>query len=410
MAREHPLIVSLDIGTYKTAVVVARAAPDEVEILAVGMAPSGQGLRKSQVINIDVTVQAVRKAVEEAQIGAACDIHTVCASISGEHIFGGVSGGAWAVKNREVDSADVQRVLEIARAVVLPPGYEILHVLPQEFWVDGHERGRDPLGASGVRLESSVQIIAAPGDAIQTIHKCGERAGLEVQGVHFAALAAAESVVTPEEKELGVAVVDVGGGSTGLVAYSRGVVQYAAVLPVGGGHITNDLAAGLRTTMTEAEKLKQKYGCAVPSLVTNGDLVEMPTVGVRDPLPLHRRRLSEIIEPRVEEIFSLVREQFYQAGVLNKLESGIILTGGSVIMEGMTEIAERIFRLPVRRGAPRHLTGLIDAANSPMYATGVGLVLCELQQVRLKGASRPSETRGWRRARERVAEWIREFF
>lgn len=409
MAREHPLIVSLDIGTYKTAVVVAKAAPDEVEILAVGTALSGQGLRKSQVINIDATVQAVRKAVAEAQIGADCDIHKVCASISGEYLLGLISQGAWAVKNREVDSNDVQKVLEIAQAVVLPSGYEILHVLPQEFWVDGHERGRDPLGASGIRLESSVQIIAAPSDSVQTIHKCGERAGLQVQGVHFAALAAAEAVLTPEEKELGVAVVDVGGGSTGMIAYVHGVVQYAAVLPVGGAHITNDLAAGLRTTMTEAEKLKQKYGCAVASLVTNGETVEMPKVGLRDPLPLPRRRLSEIIEPRAEEIFSLVREQFYHAGVLNKLESGIILTGGSVIMEGMPEIAERIFRLPVRRGVPR-LNGLIDATNGPMYATGVGLALCELQQVRLNGASRPSEMQGWRRARERVVEWIRDFF
>jgi len=410
MSRENALIVSLDIGTYKTAVVVASATVEEVEIIGVGTALSGQGLRKSQVINLDATVQAIRRAVDEAQMGASCEIHNVCAGVTGEHILGLMSQGAWAVKDHEVSPADIQRVLEIARAVALPSGYEILHVLPQEFLVDGQERGREPLGASGVRLEANVQIVAAASEAVQTIHKCGERAGLHVRGVRFAALAAAEAVLAPEEKELGVAVVDVGGGTTGIVAYHHGVVHHASVLPVGGAHITNDLAVGLRTTLAEAEKLKQKHGCALLNMVNNGETVEMPKVGAREPLPMPRRRLSEIIEPRTDEIFTLVREQLDQAGVLGKLESGVVITGGSAIMEGMPELAERIFRLPVRRGVPRYINGLVDAANSPMYATGVGLALSELQHTQLNGSSRARDAHGWQRVRERVVEWIRDFF
>jgi cell division protein FtsA len=410
MPRENALIVSLDIGTYKTALVVAEVTPDDIEVLGVGTALSGSGLRKSQVINIDATVQAVKRAVEEAQTGASCEIHNVCASVTGEHILSIPSQGAWAVKDQEVSQADVQRVLEIARAVALPSGYEILHVLPQSFLVDGQESGRNPLGSAGVRLEASVQIIAGASDSIQTIYKCGERAGLHVRNVHFAGLAAAEAVLSPEEKELGVVVVDVGGGTTGLVAYQHSVVQHASVLPVGGSHITNDLAVGLRTTLAEAEKLKQKYGCALTNLVPNGESVEMPKVGSRDPLPMPRRRLSEIIEPRVEEIFSLVREELERSGVLSRLESGVVLTGGSSIMDGMVEAAERVFRTPVRRGAPRYLSGIVDAENSPMYATGVGLILCELQRTPLNGAARVRDAHGWQRMRERVVGWIRDFF
>jgi cell division protein FtsA len=410
MRRENALIVSLDIGTYKTAVIVAETIPEEVEIIGIGTALSGQGLRKSQVVNIEATVQAIRKAVEEAQVGASCEIHNVCVGLAGEHIVGLASQGVVVVKDREVSSTDVERVLEVARAIALPSGYEILHVLPQEFLVDGQDRGRDPVGTSGVRLEANVQVIAASSDSVQTVHKCGERAGVQVRSLYFTALAAAEAVLTPEEKELGVAVLDVGGGTTGMIAYHHGVVQHAAVLPIGGFHITSDLAAGLRTPLAEAEKLKQRHGCALAEMVTSGETVEMPRPGGRDPLPMSRRRLSEIIEPRADEIFALARDQFERAGALSKLESGVVITGGSAIMEGMPEVAERVFRLPVRRGVPRHIGGLVDAVNSPMYATGVGLALCELQHLRLNGAVRLREAHGWQRVRERVVEWIRDFF
>jgi cell division protein FtsA len=410
MQRDNALIVSLDIGTYKTAVIVAEVTPEEVEIIGIGTALSGQGLRKSQVVNIEATVQAIRKAVEEAQMGASCEIHNVCAGVTGEHILGLISQGVAIIKDREVSSADIERVLEVARAIALPSGYEILHVLPQEFLVDGQERGREPIGTSGMRLEVNAEVIAAASNVVQTLYKCGERAELQVRSVFFTALAAAEAVLTPEEKELGVAVLDVGGGTTGMIAYHHGVVQLATVLPVGGFHITSDLAVGLRTTLAEAEKLKQRHGCALMDMVTNSDVVEMPKVGVRDPLPLPRRRLSEIIEPRADEIFALSRDQFERAGVLGKLESGVVITGGSAIMEGMPEVAERVFKVPVRRGVPRHIGGLVDAVNSPMYATGVGLALCELQQVRLNGVARLRDTHGWQRVRERVVEWIRDFF
>ncbi|MCS6926674.1 MAG: cell division protein FtsA [Candidatus Binatia bacterium] len=409
MQREHTLIVSLDVGTYKTAVIVAEVTPEGVEVIGIGTALS-QGLRKGQIINVDATVQAIRKAVEEAQLGANCEIHNVCVGITGEHLAGLASQGVVVVKDREVSRADVERVLEVARAIALPSGYEILHVLPQEFLVDGQDRGRDPVGSSGLRLEANVHVIAASSNEIQAVSKCGERAGLHVRSLYFTALAAAEAVLTPEEKELGVALLDVGGGTTGMVAFHHGAVHYTAVLPLGGYHITNDLAAGLRIPIAEAEKIKQRHGCALGDLLTPGEMVEMPRVGGRDPAPVPRRRLSEIIEPRAEEIFTLVRNHLSEAEMLSRLGSGIVLTGGSTIMEGMPELAERVFRLPVRRGAPRYIGGLVDAVNSPMYATGVGLILCEWQQTRANGAPRTREVHRWQRVRDRMVEWIREFF
>ncbi len=409
MRRDNALIVSLDIGTYKTAVIVAETTPAEVEVIGIGTALS-QGLRKSQVVNVEATVQAIRKAVDEAQMGASCEIHNVCAGLTGEHITGLVSQGVVVVKDREVSSADVARVIEVARAIALPSGYEILHVLPQEFLVDGQDRSRDPVGTSGVRLEANVYVVAAWSDAVQTVSKCVERAGLHVRSLYFTALAAAEAVLTPEEKELGVMLLDIGGGTTGLVVFHRGVVYHTAVLPVGGHHMTNDLAVGLRTPLAEAEKLKQRHGCALVDLLTPGEMIEMPRVGGREPAPLPRRRLSEIIEPRAEEIFVLVKDQLDGAGVLSKLGSGVVITGGSAIMEGMPELAERVFRMPVRRGTPRYIGGLVDAVNSPMYATGVGLALCEIQHTQLNGVPRMRGAYGWQRVRERVVEWIRDFF
>jgi cell division protein FtsA len=409
MQRGNSLIVSLDVGTYKTAVIVAEATPEGVEVSGIGTALS-QGLRKGQIINVEATVQAIRKAVEEAQMGASCEIHNVCVGLTGEHVAGVASQGVVVVKDREVSRSDVERVIEVARAIALPAGYEILHVLPQEFLVDGQDRGKDPIGSSGLRLEANVYVIVASSNGIQAVGKCVERAGLHVRSLYFTALAAAEAVLTPEEKELGVALLDVGGGTTGMVAFHHGAVQYTAVLPLGGYHITNDLAAGLRIPIAEAEKMKQRHGCALGDLLTPGEMVEMPRVGGRDPVPVPRRRLSEIIEPRAEEIFTLVKNHLGEADVLGRLGSGIVMTGGSAIMEGMPELAERVFRVPVRRGAPRHIGGLVDAVNSPMYATGVGLILHELQHTRTNGVPRARDVHGWQRVRERMVEWIREFF
>jgi cell division protein FtsA len=410
MAKENSLIVSLDVGTYKTAVVVAEATPEGIEVLGVGTALSQGGLRKGQVINVDATVQAIRKAVEEAQLGTSSEIHNVCAAVSGAHIAGLTSQGMIVVKDREVSPEDVARVIEVARTVALPAECEILHVIPQEFFVDGQDRGHEPVGTSGVRLEANVHLVTVASNALESLARCCERAGLHVNSIHFGGLAAAEAVLTPEEKEVGVVLVDIGSGTTSIVAFYRGAVTHTAVLPVGGSNMTKDLAVGLRIPEAEAEKIKQRHGCALGDMITPGEMIEMPKVGGRDPSPMPRRKLSEIIEPRAEEIFSLVKEQCEENGLLGKLNAGIVLTGGGAIMEGMSELAERVFRLPVRRGLPRFLGNTVDAVNGPMYATGVGLALRELQQHRSNGVGRSRNGHGWQRMRERVAEWFRDFF
>lgn len=410
MERENSLIVSLDIGTYKTAVIVAEPSLEGIEIIGVGMALS-QGLKKGLVLNVEATVPVIRKAIGEAEVGASCEIHNVCLGLTGGFSEGFNSQGVVAVKEQEVSGVDVAQVIEVARAIALPPDREILHVMPQEFIVDGQSRGRDPVGAAGVRLEADVHVITATMTATQTLLRCCERAHLQVRSLSLAVLAAAEAVLTPEEKELGVVLLDIGAGTTGVVAFYRGVVLYTALLPIGGDHITNDLAAGLRTPRAETEKLKQRHGCALIDLLTPGEMIEMPRVGGRDPAPVLRRRLSEIIELRVKEIFDLVKEQLEAAGLLDKLGSGVVLTGGGAIMTGMPELADRVFRLPVRRGVPPHLTGLVDEVNGPMYATGVGLVLRERQQTYTNGVGRThSVPHGWQRMRDRVVEWIRDFF
>ena len=410
MAKENSLIVSLDVGTYKTAVVVAEATPEGIEVLGVGTALSQGGLQKGQVINVEATIQAIQKAVEEAQLGTSSEIHNVCVGISGAHITGLASQGIVVVKDREVSLDDVSRVIEVARTVALPAECEILHVIPQEFFVDGQQRGHKPVGTSGVRLEASVHLVTAATGALESLARCCERAGLHVNSVHFGSLAAAEAVLTPEERELGVVLLDIGSGTTGIVAVHRAAVTHTAVLPVGGYNMTKDLAFGLRIPEAEAEKIKQRHGCALGDMITPGEMIEMLKVGGRDPSPMPRRKLSEIIEPRAEEIFLLVKKQCEENGVLERLSAGVVLTGGSAIMEGMTELAERVFRLPVRRGIPRFLGNTVDAANGPMYATGIGLALRELQHHHSNGFVRGREGHGWQRVRERVAEWFRDFF
>ena len=409
MYNESTFHVSLDIGTYKTAVVVAEQSLEGVEIIGTGTVLS-QGLRKGLILNVETTVQAIRKAVEEAQIGASCEIFNVSSGIVGGHVDGISSQGVVAVKDQEVTADDLTQVIDVARAVALPPDCEILHVMPQEFLVDGQDRGKNPIGTSGIRLETTVHMVAVASSAIQAMSKCCERAELYLQNVYFGALAAAEAVLTPEEKEMGVALVDIGGGTTSLVVFARGVPQYTGVLRVGGHNMTNDLAVGLRTPLAEAEKLKQRHGCALIDLILPGEMIEMPRLGGRDPSPLLRRRLGEILEPRAEEILTLVKEHIEMAGLLDKLGSGVVLTGGGVLMEGMPELTERIFRLPARRGIPKYIGGLVDAVNSPMYATSVGLILSSLQDVQTNGMVNIRQGQGWQGVRERVVEWIRDFF
>lgn len=416
MSRKNSLIVGLDIGTYKTSAVVAEYGPQGTEIIGIGTALS-QGLRKGVMINIDATVRAVRKAVEEAQLMAGCKIHSVFAGIAGGHVQGFNSHGMVVVKNQEVGVDDVSRAIDAARAVALPMDRQILHVLPQEFVIDGQDNVKEPVGMWGVRLEASVHIVTVSVTSIQNVVKCCERAGLHVRDLFLEPLASAEAVLTPEEKELGVVLLDIGGGTTDIVVFHNGAVRHTSVLAVGGHHFTNDLAVGLRTPLSEAEKIKQRYGCALTDMILHSETIEVPSAGGRTPRILSRQTLGEIIEPRAEEIFTLIKHELAETGCQEVLASGVVLTGGSSIMEGMPELAERVFRMPVRRWVPIHIGGLVDVVNSPMYATSVGLTLCGLEGEHkavaygsYNGIRHRREGGGWQQMRERLVGWIRDFF
>jgi len=408
MARKSPLVIGLDVGTYKIGVIVAEVTEGGVEVVGIGTAAS-RGLRKGVVVNIEKTVEAIRRAVEEAELMAACEIRSVIAGSAGSHIKGFNSHGVVAVRSREVASGDVERVVDAARAVALPTDQEVLHVLPQEFIVDDQDGIREPVGMAGVRLEARVHIVTGAVSAGQNLIKCCNRAGLHVRDVLAGPLAAAEAVLTSEERELGVALVDVGGGTIDVVVYQAGSIRHTAVLPVGGGHVTSDLAAALCTPPAEAEHLKQRHGSALAALTPAEQTIEVPGLGGRAPHHLSRRALAEVIEPRAEEMLMLARAEIERAGCYQALASGVVLTGGGAVLEHMTTLAERVFRLPVRLGAPLHLNGLVDAVASPMYSTAVGLVLHGLKQ---DGHGRRGEgvlghigVVG-----ERMMGWLREFF
>ena len=407
MAKRSSLIVGLDIGTYKVSAVVAEVGETGVEIVGIGTAPS-QGLRKGVVVNIDATVESIRKAVGEAELMAGCEIHSVFTGIAGSHIRGFNSHGVVPVKNGEVTPADVERVIDAARAVALPMDRQIIHVLPQEFVVDDQDGIKEPVGMAGVRLESRVHIITASVTSTQNVIKCCHRAGLHVADVVLEPFASGEAVVTPEERELGVALIDIGGGTTDVVVFHNGAVKHTAVLPIGGNHLTNDIATGLRTPFADAEKIKQRFGCALSDMVRRDEQIEVPSVGGRSPRVLSRQILSQIIEPRVEEIFTLVSKEVGRAGFEEVLASGVVVTGGTTILEGLPELAEQVFHVPVRRGAPQQVGGLVDVVSSPMYSTGVGLVLYGLRQSNGNGHQRSGKL--WGRVRERVNELFREIF
>lgn len=426
MENKDSLLVSVDIGTSQTSVVVAERTHEGLAVLGVGTAPS-QGVRKGLVTNVENAAQGLQQAVAEAEANANCEIHNVIVSLTGGHMEGISSQGVVRVKGGEVSTDDVQEVVAVAQTIALPPECEILHVFPQEFLVDGQERGRDPVGASGVRLETDVHVISVSSTALYALQKCCERAGLYLNGVYYSALAAAEAVLTPEEKELGVVVLDIGAGTTSVAAFCQGVVSYTAVLPVGGENVTNDLAVGLCIPVAEAERLKQQHGCALTSLIAPGEVIEMPRIGERDAAPLPRRKMSEIIAPRLEEIFELVREQLDFGGLSDRLGAGVVLTGGSALLEGVPDLAQRVFRMAARRGAPRWTNdtadpksqrvppltateGHVDSlAQSPLYAANIGLILCHAQDT-LRPLAQVRNGQNWQHMRERVVEWFREFF
>ncbi|MFH1652924.1 MAG: cell division protein FtsA [Pseudomonadota bacterium] len=408
MAKREDLVVGLDIGTTKICCIVGEHAGNGIDIIGIGSHPS-KGLRKGVVINIDSTVASIKKAVEEAELMAGCDISSVYAGIAGGHIRGINSHGVVAIKDREVTSPDVARVIDAAQAVSLPMDREVIHVIPQQFIVDDQDGVHDPVGMSGVRLEAKVHIVTGAVTSAQNIIKCCNRAGLNVDDIILQQLASAESVLTVDEKELGVVLIDIGGGTTDIAIFSNGSLVYTSVLTLGGNHLTNDIAVGLRTPSHEAEKIKQRYGCALSGIVHKDETIEVPSVGGRNARVLSRQILAEIIEPRMEEIFTLVQQELSRSGYEDMLAAGVVLTGGTTIMEGIEDMAEQIFNLPVRKGMPSRIGGLTDVVRSPVYATGVGLVLAGSTSTE-QGRFKVRERNIYTKVRGRMKEWLGELF
>ena len=407
-SKRENLIVGLDIGTTKICAIVGAMTDEGLDVVGIGTSPS-RGLRKGVVINIESTVNAIRKAIQEAELMAGCEIKSVFAGIAGGHIKGINSQGVIAIKNREVTTEDVRRVIDAAKALAIPMDREVIHILPQEFIIDDQDGIKEPLGMSGVRLEARVHIVTGAVASAQNIIKSCNKAGVDVGDIVLEQLASSEAVLTPDEKDLGVALVDVGGGTTDIAIFVDGAIKHTSVLSLGGNHLTNDIAVGLRTPTAEAEKIKQVSGCCLASMVGKDETIEVPSVGGREPRILSRQLLAEILEPRVEEIFTLVNREIVKSGFEDLIASGVVLTGGSAILPGMPELAEQIFDLPVRRGKPTDIGGLTDVVNSPIYATGVGLV---------KYGSRNLQTRNFvigqenlfDRVTRRMKEWFGEFF
>ena len=404
------IIAGLDVGTTKVSCIVAEQTDDGLDIIGIGSVPS-KGLKKGVVVNIEATVQAMRTAIEQAETMAGCEIGTVYAGVGGSHIRGLNKQGVAAVSEREVHHSDVARVLEQAKAIPLPSDRQVIHVLPQEYVVDDQDGIKEPIGMSGVRLEARVHLVTAATSSVQNIIKCAERCGQYVAEVVLEPLASANAVLSDDEKEIGVALIDIGGGTTDIIIYCDGAVVHTSVVPVGGINLTSDVATGLRTPIAEAERIKIKYGCATSKMVDDEETIEVPSVGGRAPRVLSRRVLCDIVEPRVEEIFSAVRHVIEETGYYELLGAVVVLTGGTSILDGMPELAEQVLGLPARRGAPTGVGGLADVVRSPAYATGVGLVKHGARKLREEPevndyamtSKRPSFS-------GRLGDWFREVF
>jgi len=369
------LVIGLDIGTSKVLAIVGEVQPGgEVQIIGAGMHPS-RGLKKGVVVNIDSTVQSIQRAVEEAELMAGCQIHSVNAGIAGSHIQSFNSHGIVAIKDKEVGESDVERVIEAARALAIPADQQILHILPQEYIIDKQDGVREPIGMCGVRLEAKVHIVTGAVSAAQNIIKCVRRCGLEVDDIILEQLASSIAVLTEDEKELGACLVDIGGGTTDISVFTEGAIRHTAVIPIAGDQVTNDIAVALRTPTQNAEEIKKKYGCALTQLARAEETIEVPSVGDRAPRRLARQTLAEVVEPRIEELYGLVQAELRRSGFEDMLGSGIVLTGGSAKMEGMVDLGEEVFHMPVRLGIPQYVGGLSGVVHNPIFSTGVGLVL-----------------------------------
>ncbi len=408
MKKLDNLVVGLDIGTTKICAVVGDVIDDQLNVIGIGTYPS-KGLRKGVVINIDATVDSIKKTIEEAELMAGCEITSVYAGVAGGHIKGMNSHGIIAVKSREITPRDVQRVIETASAIAIPLDREVIHVIPQEFIVDDQTGIRDPVGMAGVRLEGKVHIITGAVTSAQNIVKCANKAGLDVNDIILEQLGASEAVLDRDEREIGVALLDIGGGTTDLAIFVGGTIQHTSVIALAGNHVTHDISIGLRTPKQEAERLKIKYGCALSSLIRKDETIEVPSVGGRKPRILSRKTLAEIIEPRMEEIFELVNQNLNDSGLADLLGAGIVLTGGGSTMAGTVELAERVFGMPIRLGVPRWIGGLTDLVTSPLYATSVGLALYgskNLHQTRFKA----QDSNIFKKVMIRMREWLGEYF
>jgi cell division protein FtsA len=371
---DKDVIVGLDIGTSKVLALVGELTPeDTIEVIGMGSQPS-RGLKKGVVVNIESTVQSIQRAIEEAELMADCEINSVYAGIAGSHVRSLNSHGVVAIRNREVTQADVEQVIEAAKAVAIPADQRILHVLPQEFIVDGQESIRDPIGMSGVRLEAKIHIVTGADSAAQNIIKCVQRCGLAVEDVVLEQLASSLAVLTEDERELGVCLVDVGGGTTDIAVFCGGAIRHTAVIPIAGDQVTNDIAVSMRTPTQYAEDIKLRYACALSQLANPDESIEVPSVGDRPARRLARQTLAEIVEPRYEELFNLIREELRRSGFEELIAAGLVLTGGSARMEGAIELAEEIFHVPVRLGLPTQVEGLGEVIRNPIDSTGVGLL------------------------------------
>ncbi len=377
------MIVGLDIGTSKVVAIVGKRKMDgTIEVVGIGSHPS-RGLKRGVVVNIETTVQAIQRAVEEAELMAGCRIHSVYAGIAGSHIKSLNSHGIVAIRDREVTQADIDRVIDAAQAVAIPADQKILHILPQEFVIDNQEGIKEPMGMSGVRLEAKVHLVTCAVNAAQNIEKCVKRCGLEVDDIILEQLASSHAILTEDEKELGVCVVDVGGGTTDIAVFTGGAIRHTAVIPIAGDQVTNDIAMALRTPTQNAEEIKIKYACALTQLAGADETIKVPSVGDRAPRDLSRQALAEVVEPRYEELFTLVQSELRRSGFEDLIPAGIVITGGSSTMEGVVELAEEIFHMPVRLACPQAVSGMTEVVNNPIYATGVGLLIHGFRQMDL---------------------------
>jgi cell division protein FtsA len=403
------LIVGLDIGTSKIVTIVAEMTPEKrLNIIGLGAQPS-RGLKKGVVVNIEATMGSIQRVLEEAELMADCAITDVYTGIGGGHIRSLNSSGMVAIKEKEVTQADIDRVVETAKAIAIPNDQQILHILPQEFIIDGQEDVREPLGMSGVRLEVKVHIVTGAVSAVENITKCVRRCGLEVRDVMLQPLASALAVLNDDEKELGVCLMDVGGGTTDLAVFTGGAIRHTAVIPIAGDQVTNDIAMTLRTPTKDAEELKLRHGCALRQLADPNDIIEVPGVGERGPRKLSRQMLAEVIEPRIEELFTLAQAELRRSGFEELLSSGIVLTGGSALLAGMIELGEEVFHLPVRIGVPAYVGGLADVVRSPRYATAVGLLLDGREHF-LRAELARAQGGGLTNMAQRMKQWFKANF